>query len=86
MKKMEDLPEGKLILFWIIGAIAIVFGAWIAGHVEYTLGTSAGSYTLAIIISIFLVMLGGLSWIAVSVTVSQEKEIEIESVKKARKH
>ena len=48
------LPEGKLVLFWIVGAIAIVFGAWIAGHVENTLGTTTGSYVLAIIISLLL--------------------------------
>ena len=82
---MEELPEGKLVLFWIVGALAIVFGAWIAGHVENTLGTTAGSYALAVIVAILLVMFGGLSWIAVAVTVSEEKEIEIEKAKKHRK-
>ncbi len=83
---MEDLPEGKLIVFWIAGSLAIVFGAWIAGHVETTLGVTTGSYALAIIIATLLIMFGGLSWIAVAVTVAQEKELEIERAKKHRKH
>lgn len=74
---MNRIPEGKLAIFWIVGAIAILFGAWVAGHVEMTLGTTQQSYIIALIVSLLLILFGGLCWIAISVRIAEEEEIAI---------
>ncbi len=79
---MADIPEGRLIVFWIIGALAILFGTWIAGHVETALGVTTGSYALALLVAFLLILFGGLAWIAVAVTVSQEEEVSMEQIRK----
>lgn len=72
---MPEIPETKLVAFWIIGSLSIMFGAWIVGHLEKTIGVSNLSYGASIVISALLIMFGGLAWIAVSVTVAEEEEV-----------
>lgn len=72
---MPEIPETKLVVFWIIGSLSILFGAWIVGHLEKTVGVSTLSYSASIAIAALLVMFGGLAWIAVAVTVSEEEEV-----------
>jgi hypothetical protein len=71
---MAEVPEGKLILFWIIGALALLLGSWIAGHVEKTLGVTDLSYALALLVALILFLFGGFLWIAVAIGVMHEEE------------
>lgn len=70
-KEKQTLPEGKLALFWVLGALAIAAGAWIAGHISWALGVTALSYYGAFAIAFLLILFGGLAWIGVAVGVSQ---------------
>lgn len=72
---MADVPEGRLIIFWIMGSLAILFGAWIAGNVERALGTTDLSFILALIVAFLLILFGGFLWIAVAVGVAHEEEV-----------
>ena len=36
MVTKKELPEGKLALFWVAGSVLVLAGAWIAGHLEWT--------------------------------------------------
>ncbi len=56
------LPEGKLGLFWLIGALALTGGAWLLGGQDI----SAAHIFMAFI----LILFAGLSWIGVSVGVA----------------
>ncbi len=67
----QELPEGKLALFWIIGALSILLGAWIAGHLERVLGVTDASFYGTFFLAFLLVLFGGLAWIAVAVGVAQ---------------
>lgn len=80
---MPEIPELKLIIFWILGSIAILFGSWIAGHVEQTLGVTTESYALALVVAFLLILFGGFMWIAVAVAVSEEEEIRFEKLGKS---
>lgn len=74
---MKRIPEGKLAVFWIVGSIAILFGAWIVGHVEMTLGVTQQSYAIALLISLLLIMFGGICWVAIAVRIAEEEEVAI---------
>lgn len=56
-----SIPEGKLGLFWIFGALALTSAGWILG-----LENLASSH---IFFSIILILFAGLSWIGVAVGV-----------------
>ena len=68
---VQELPEGKLALFWFIGALCILLGAWIAGHLERVLGVTDFSFYGTLFMAFLLFLFGGLAWIAVSVGVAQ---------------
>ena len=72
-EEKEELPEGKLALFWIFGSISILAGAWIAGRLEWVLGTTPLSYYGALFLALLLILFGGLAWIGVAVGVAQQK-------------
>ncbi|NOQ55736.1 MAG: hypothetical protein GQ477_02925 [Nanohaloarchaea archaeon] len=62
MEKQEmSLPEGKLGLFWIIGAIALTAAGWVLGLETQT--------SANVFMAFILVLFTGLSWIGVSVGV-----------------
>jgi hypothetical protein len=69
--EVRDVKEGRFILFWIIGTLLILAGSWIAGHVEWTVGTTKLSYILAIILAFISILMGGLCWIGVAVGASK---------------
>lgn len=71
----QELPEGKLALFWIIGALSILLGAWIAGHLERVLGVTDASFYGTIFLAFLLILFGGLAWIAVAVGVAQHGKV-----------
>ena len=55
------LPEGKLGLFWVIGAIAMTAAGWVLGLENQTSSN--------IFMAFILVLFAGLSWIGVAVGV-----------------
>ncbi|MBU4300427.1 MAG: hypothetical protein ABIF85_01315 [Nanoarchaeota archaeon] len=67
----QELPEGKLALFWIIGALCMLLGSWLAGHLERVLGITDASFYGTLFIAFLLFLFGGLAWIAVAVGVAQ---------------
>lgn len=58
-------------MFWVLGAICVLFGSMISGRVEKTLGVSDIGYSLALLIAFILFLLGGLLWISVAVAVKE---------------
>ncbi|MBW6451911.1 MAG: hypothetical protein K0B02_04250 [DPANN group archaeon] len=61
-----DLPEGKLGLFWIMGALAFTLSAWIIGH--------SGAQSPLTFIAFLLMLFSGLAWIGVSVGVAHHNK------------
>ena len=59
--------SGKLIAFWILGGVFILFGAWILNNLELTIGVSDYSYALALVVAFIAFLIGGLFWISVGV-------------------
>jgi len=71
--KIERYRNWKVVIFWILGAVCITFATMIAGNLDMGLGVTEESFLFALGIAFFLMLLGGLLWILVSVAV---KEIE----------
>lgn len=69
----KELPEGKLAFFWIAGSVMMLAGAWIAGHLEWTLGVTPGSYYGSLALSLILILVASLAWIAVAIAVAQHR-------------
>ena len=69
----DDLPEARLAIFWLFGAAAVFGGAWIAGHLEWVLGTTEMSFYGSILVAFLLILFGGLAWIGVAVSVAHHK-------------
>lgn len=61
--------QWKMVSFWILGTICILFGSMIIGHLEKTIGVTDLSYLIAWLISFVLFLLGGLLWISVAIAV-----------------
>jgi len=59
----------KLVLSWAIGGLFILLGVWVINNLEMTLGVSELSYSVAMIVSYILILIGGLLWINISVAV-----------------
>ena len=70
--KEDRLPEGKLALFWVLGAMAILWGSWISGHIQKDFGVTSFAYYGTIFVALLLILFGGLAWIGVAVGVSQK--------------
>jgi uncharacterized membrane protein len=66
----------KIVSFWVLGTACILFGSMIAGHLEKGLGVTDLGFSLALLISFVLFLVGGLLWISVAVAI---KEIGEES-------
>jgi len=56
----------KAAIFWLIGSLLIFLGAVFAGKIEMKIGVDYISLLIAILVSLFLIMLGGLFWICVA--------------------
>ncbi len=61
MDLIDKTPEGKLGVFWILGAIALTFGAFLLSDASTSL-----SQTL---VAFILILFAGICWIGVSVGV-----------------
>jgi len=58
----KSIPEGKLALFWILGALSLVFAAWIIGHTQ--------TFQPILFIAFLLILFAGLCWIGVGVSMA----------------
>ena len=67
------LRSWKTVLLWIFGSIAIFLGSMIAGRLDFGLGVNEPGFILALVISIMLLMIGGLLWISVAIAVKHSK-------------
>ena len=74
--KIESMSKRnwKIVTFWVLGSICILFASMIAGHLEKGLGVSDLGFTLALLISFVLFLVGGLLWISVAVAVKEISE------------
>jgi hypothetical protein len=57
----------KLVIFWILGSLGILFGSMIAGKAETGLGVTELSYFTAIFLAFILILVSGLLWISVAI-------------------
>jgi len=64
----------RLVAFWFFGALCILFASMISGRLELTSGVTEMGYLIALIISLILVMIGGLLWIAVAIAAKHGAE------------
>lgn len=67
------LRSWKTVILWIFGSIAIFLGSMIAGKLDLISGVSEIGFVLAVVISIMLLMIGGLLWISVAIAVKHSK-------------
>ena len=58
---------------WILGTIFLFLGAMIAGNIEWVEGTTAFSFWLAILKSVFMLLVSGMCWISASVNARHEE-------------
>ncbi len=57
---------------WVLGGLCILIGAMIAGNLDNDLGVTNTGFALALVLSFILILLGGLMWIAVSISIKRE--------------
>lgn len=58
--------ELKVHGFWMLGAVLILAGSFLAGQIEFVEGTTTASYAISIIIAFVLILAGGSFWITSS--------------------
>jgi len=58
----------KVVVFWVLGAILMMFATWITSHTP--LEFKATSY-LPLIITFFLFLIAGILWIAVAAAIKE---------------
>jgi len=64
----------KAVAFWFFGALCILFAAMISGKLELVTGVTETGYLIALIVSLILIMVGGLLWIAVAIAAKRGEE------------
>jgi len=64
----------KIVGFWVLGALCILFGSMIAGNLEQEIGVTDAGYMIALIMSFILFALAGLLWISVAIAVKKTSE------------
>ncbi len=57
----------KLVGFWVLGGLFMLFGVWIVQNLQLNIGVSEASYVLAMIVAFILFLAAGLCWISVAV-------------------
>ncbi len=72
MKTRKGRDSTKHVAIWILGALAGLIGAWIAGHLEKTVGVSDFGYALGFFAAFILFLGMGWMWISVSIAVEEE--------------
>ena len=67
------MTNNRALVFWMVGAVCIFFGALIAGNIEpEVLGASNASVILSFIVSFILILVGGMFWITTAVVHVEE--------------
>lgn len=64
----------KIVTFWILGSISILFGSLIAGNLQPGLGVTEIGLAVALLIAFLLFLFGGLLWISVAIAVKEVRE------------
>ncbi len=64
----------KIVTFWVLGAVCMMFGSMIAGRIDKTIGVTDASYLLALIVAFILFLFGGLLWVSVAIAVQKVVE------------
>ncbi len=65
MVKKSIVLDGKLAIFWILGSLALLFAAWIIGHIQ--------GLQPILFIAFLLILFAGLTWVGVGVGVSHKR-------------
>ena len=65
------MTSSKLIAFWIIGGLLLLFGSWIMHNLQIGPGVSELQYTFALLLALVLFLLAGLAWISVAAATRQ---------------
>ena len=64
----------RAVAFWLLGTLAVFFGALVAGNVDAAaIGSTTASVTLAYIISFILILVGGMLWISTAIAHIEEQ-------------
>ncbi|QQG39961.1 MAG: hypothetical protein HYS81_00940 [Candidatus Aenigmatarchaeota archaeon] len=64
---MAGLTSARPILFWVIGAFLVLFGAMIGGQATPdVLGATPASFAGSVLLAFILILIGGLFWITVA--------------------
>ncbi len=77
-----DNAEAKLVLFWVLGGLALALGTWLMGHYSYSMAH--------VFVGFLLVLFAGLSWIGVGVGVvhytspSRERRVHAQSQRREK--
>ena len=58
---------------WILGTLFAFFGALLAGNMAWIEGTNIVSFTLAVVVSFLLLLVGGLMWISAGANAVQHE-------------
>jgi hypothetical protein len=66
----------KIMIFWVLGAVAILIGSMIAGRIQMGLGVSDLGFFFALLVSFVLILIGGLLWISVAIATKTVREEE----------
>lgn len=67
------LGHWKTVSMWIFGAISIFLGSMIAGKLYFGPDVTEIGFILAAVVSIMLILIGGLLWISVALAVRFSK-------------
>jgi len=73
-RKEPRKKKWKMTFLWVLGTACILLGSMIVGHLDKTLGVTNISYTLALVTSFILILLGGFFWISVAVALKKVTE------------
>lgn len=58
---------------WLLGTVFLFLGGMIAGNIEWVEGTTIFSFWLAILISVFMLLVAGMCWISAAVNARHEE-------------
>ncbi len=72
MRFHKRYDSTKHIAVWILGSLAGLIGAWIAGHLEKTVGVSDFGYALGFFAAFVLFLGMGWMWVSVAIAVKEE--------------
>ncbi len=60
------MTSARLIGFWVLGGLFMLFGVWILNNLENVIGVSDFSYVFALLVALASFLVTGLFWISVA--------------------